>query len=97
MLSLRDDQANFITPDSSRKKAFTACAMEQPTLKLTEMSEENPYLVQLSETSDSVMIYGGGRPIVNKGYKIGGIGIAGAPGGHSYDEIATKVLDLCEF
>jgi|GEM_PF-4212851 len=43
------------------------------------------------------MIYGGGRPIVYKGYKIGGIGIAGVPGGHIDDKIATKVLDLFEF
>ena len=91
-LCMRDDGANYITPESSRKKAFTSAATGRPTLKMAEEFSEKPHLFELTKAHDSLMLYGGGYPIVFNNEKVGGIGVAGAPGGHLDHEIAVKGL-----
>ena len=91
-LCMRDDGANYVTPESSRKKAFTSAATGGPTLKMAERFSESPHLFQLTEAHDSLMLYGGGYPIILNNEQIGGIGVAGAPGGHLDHEIVVKAL-----
>ena len=91
-LCMRDDGANYVTPESSRKKAFTSAATGGPTLKMAEKFSEKPHLFELTKAHDSLMLYGGGCPIVFNNEKIGGIGVAGAPGGHLDHEIVVKSL-----
>jgi uncharacterized protein GlcG (DUF336 family) len=91
-LCMRDDGANYVTPESSRKKAFTSAATGGPTLKMAERFSEKPHLFQLTEAHDSLMLYGGGCPIVLHDEKVGGIGVADASGGHLDHEIVVEAL-----
>lgn len=91
-VSLRNDKANYITPDSSRKKAYTAAAIGFPTNNMVKMIEKEPHMQQFSNITNDTILYGGGVPIKSGDLVIGAIGIAGAPGGDLDHEIAVKTI-----
>ena len=80
IVSLREDLANQITPESSFKKAYTAVAIKNPTL------------AQFSEINNNTIVYGGGVPIIFENEVVGAIGIAGAPGGDKDNNIAEEAI-----
>lgn len=79
---LRADGAGTHTLESSRKKAFTAVSMKQPTEKLMKLIAEKPILQPLRDMDDNLLLLAGGLPIKIKQQVVGAIGVGGAPGGH---------------
>ena len=79
---LRDPQAGPHTVGSSFGKAFTSASMGRPTAKLTEAIAKNPSLAGLRDMDSRMVILPGGLPITVGDFRVGGIGVGGAPGGH---------------
>ena len=79
---LRQDDAGPHTVDSSRKKAYTAASMKQPTAKLAELVAKMPAVQGLQHMNEQILLLGGGLPIEFGDEVVGGIGVGGAPGGH---------------
>ena len=79
---LRNDNAGPHTLDSSRKKAFTAVSMKQPTANVMKTVAEKPILEPLKDMDDNLLFLAGGIPIKVNNQLVGAIGVGGAPGGH---------------
>lgn len=92
IVSLRDDFANQITPESSFKKAYTSVAIKNSTQIMVNAMERNLTLAQFSEINNNTIVYGGGVPIIFQNKIVGAIGIAGAPGGDIDDNIAKEAI-----
>ena len=90
---MRADGAGPHTPDSSRKKAYTAASTGRATSELGELIVKMPHLQELGRMNDSILILGGGLPIQIGNEVVGGIGVGGAPGTHFDDACAQAGLD----
>lgn len=90
---LRADGAGPHTADSSRKKAYTALSLGEPTARLVEIVKSNPEAAGLRDMNDSILVLGGGLPIRAGDALVGGIGVGGAPGGHLDEACARAGLD----
>lgn len=77
---LRGDGAGVHTVDSSRRKAYTAASLRQPTQKLAQLIAQKPEIQALRDMNESILILGGGLPLKMAGEVVGGIGVGGAPG-----------------
>lgn len=86
---LRGDGAGAHTIDSSRRKAYTAASLRQPTEKLAQLIAQKPHIQALKDMNESILILGGGLPIKIAGEVIGGIGVGGAPG-TTLDEVCAR-------
>jgi uncharacterized protein GlcG (DUF336 family) len=86
---LRGDGAGAHTVDSSRRKAYTAASLRQPTEKLAQLIAQKPEIQALRDMNESILILGGGLPIKIAGEVIGGIGVGGAPGA-TLDEACAR-------
>lgn len=82
LAQLRADGAGTHTLESSRKKAFTAASMKQPTEKLMKLIAEKTVLQPLKDMDDNLLLLAGGLPIIVNQQVVGAIGVGGAPGGH---------------
>lgn len=80
VLTARADGAGPHTLDSSRRKAYTAASLRQPTQTLAEIAANSGDLADLRDMNESILLLGGGFPIRLNGIVIGGIGVGGAPG-----------------
>lgn len=85
---LRDDGAAPHTPDTSRRKAYTALTFRTSTSELAARIASNPSAANLKDITD-VIILAGGLPIRTGNAVIAGIGVGGAPGGDQ-DEVCAK-------
>jgi len=90
---MRADGAGPHTPDSSRKKAYTAASTGRATSELGELIVKMPHLQELGKMNDSILILGGGLPIQFGNDVVGGIGVGGAPGTQFDDACAQAGLD----
>lgn len=90
---MRADGAGPHTPDSSRKKAYTAASTGRATSELGELIVKMPHLQELGKMNDSILVLGGGLPIQFGNEVVGGIGVGGAPGTHLDDACAQAGLD----
>lgn len=89
----RGDGAPPHTIDSSRKKAYTSVGFKRSTADVVAMIAEVPALQGLENMNDEILALGGGLPIEFASDVVGGIGVAGAPGGHLDDACAQAGLD----
>jgi uncharacterized protein GlcG (DUF336 family) len=89
----RSDGAAPHTIDSSRKKAYTAAGFRRSTTDVVALIAKTPQLQGMQYMNDEVLALGGGLPIEFAGEVVGGIGVAGAPGGHLDDACAQAGLD----
>jgi uncharacterized protein GlcG (DUF336 family) len=80
VLTARADGAGPHTLESSRRKAYTAASLRQPTQVLAEIAASSAELAGLRDMHDSILLLGGGFPIKLNGNNIGAIGVGGAPG-----------------
>lgn len=78
---LRGDGAGPHTLDSSRRKAYTAASLREPTSKVVSLVSRNAEVQGLRDMNADILILGGGLPIRMEGEIVGGIGVGGAPGG----------------
>ncbi|MBM4200752.1 MAG: heme-binding protein [Gammaproteobacteria bacterium] len=80
IVTARADGAGPHTLDSSRRKAYTAASLQQPTQNLAELAGTSAALAGLHQMNDSILLLGGGFPIRINGIVVGAIGVGGAPG-----------------
>lgn len=85
---LRDDGSTPNTPDTSRRKAYTALTFRTSTTELATRIAENPNAANLKDIT-GVIVLAGGLPIRAGNAVIAGIGVGGAPRGDK-DEVCAK-------
>ncbi|MGB5512519.1 MAG: heme-binding protein [Woeseiaceae bacterium] len=95
---LRDRYAGAHTPETARRKAWTAVSFRADTLALAELTASGSPQAGVRHVTDALMV-GGGVPVEAAGSIVGGIGISGAPGGAEDDAcaragIAAVIADL---
>ena len=90
---LRADGAGAHTPDSSRKKAYTAASLGRTTSELGELLVKMPHLQSVRQMNEHILILGGGLPIQFGKEIVGAIGVGGAPGTQLDDACAQAGLD----
>ena len=97
---LRDELAGAHTPETARRKAWTAVSFRTDTLTLAEVTEAGGTASGIRYVSGAMMV-GGGIPVEAAGEMVGGVGVSGAPGGDADAECATAgieaVSDALEF
>lgn len=81
---LRDDHVGPHNTSAAQRKAYTALSTRTATRLLAERARNDPDSANLN-TIDSLLLLGGGVPLVSGRQVIGAIGVAGA-GGAAMDE-----------
>jgi uncharacterized protein GlcG (DUF336 family) len=77
---LRDRFAGPHTPETARRKAWTAVSFRSDTLSLAaDMTPDSPQ--SGARFIDQALMIGGGIPIMVSGSLVGGVGISGGPSG----------------
>lgn len=89
---LRDRYAGAHTPETARRKAWTAVSFREDTLALAELTASGSPQAGVRHVTDALMA-GGGVPIEAAGSIVGGIGISGAPGGAEDDSCARAGIE----
>ncbi len=84
---LRDRFAGPHTPETARRKAWTAVSFRTDTLAMEEPTQAGKAQSGVRHVTDALMI-GGGVPIEAAGSIVGGVGISGGPGGEADDACA---------
>lgn len=84
---LRDRFAGPHTPETARRKAWTAVSFRSDTLALTEFTAPGQGASGVRFVADALMV-GGGVPVEAAGSIVAGIGVSGAPGGAEDDACA---------
>ena len=77
---LRDRFAGPHTPETARRKAWTAVSFRTDTLELAELTRSGSDFSGLRFVEDAMAV-GGGVPVEAAGSLVGGVGVSGAPGG----------------
>lgn len=90
---VRGDGSGPHTLESARKKAYTSASLGRPTSALVDVVVNNPSTEGLRDMNDSILILGGGLPIVVDDEIVGGIGVGGAPGGDLDEACAQAGID----
>lgn len=84
---LRDRFAGPHTPETARRKAWTAVSFRTDTLSMAELAADGKEAWGVRFVDQALML-GGGVTVAAAGSIVGGIGISGAPGGAADDECA---------
>ncbi len=92
---LRDRFAGAHTPETARRKAWTAVSFRSDTLELASISQAGEAQSGVRFVSDALMI-GGGVRIEAAGSTVGGVGVSGAPGGEADDACARAGIEAIE-
>jgi uncharacterized protein GlcG (DUF336 family) len=89
---LKDRFAGPHTPDTARRKAWTAVSFRSDTQSLTTMTGPDSPQAAARDITGALML-GGGVPIEAGGAIVGGVGVSGAPGGEEDDHCARAGID----
>lgn len=89
---LRDRFAGAHTPDTARRKAWTAVSFRVDTLTLARQTASGSPSAGVRHVTDALMV-GGGIPVEASGSIVGGIGVSGAPGGEADDACARAGVE----
>lgn len=90
---IRGDGSGPHTLESARKKAYTSASLGRPTSVLVDVVVNNPATEGLRDMNNSILILGGGLPIVVDDEIVAGIGVGGAPGGDLDEACAQAGID----
>lgn len=97
---LRDQFAGAHTPETARRKAWTAVSFRTPTTELAESTGSGGAGSGVRFVSDALML-GGGMLVEAGGSIVGGVGVSGAPSGDLDDECAREgieaIFDIISF
>ena len=77
---LRDRYAGVHTPETSRRKAWTAVSFRTDTVELEKLVHDDPGFAGLKQVPGALVL-GGGAVVQAGGVYLGGVGVSGAPGG----------------
>ncbi len=89
---VRDRFAGPHTPETARRKAWTAASFRSDTLSLSEAAKPGAEAYGANFISGALML-GGGVPVEAKGAIIGAVGVSGAPGGSMDDKCARAGIE----
>jgi uncharacterized protein GlcG (DUF336 family) len=89
---IRDRFAGPHTPETARRKAWTALSFRTNTTEMAENTQSGKEASGVRHVSDALML-GGGIMIRAGGQLVGAIGVSGAPGGKADDACALKGLE----
>ena len=89
---LRDRFAGAHTPDTARRKAWTAVSFRVDTLTLSRQTASGSPQAGVRHVTGALMV-GGGVPVEASGSIVGGIGVSGAPGGEADDGCARAGIE----
>ncbi len=92
---LRDRYAGPHTPETARRKAWTAITFRTDTLELTKLTQAGQEQSGMRQVTGAMLI-GGGVPVEAAGSLVGGIGVSGAPGGPADDACARTGIEAIE-
>jgi len=92
---LRDRYAGPHTPETARRKAWTAISFRTDTQELAEVTQP-PAMTSGTRDIPGVLMLGGGVRILAAGSIVGGIGVSGAPSGDSDDACARAGIAAIE-
>lgn len=77
---LRDRYAGSHTPETARRKAWTAASFRTDTETMMEETQAGKMQSGVRFISEAMMV-GGGIPVEAAGSMVGAVGVSGAPGG----------------
>ena len=86
---LRDRFAGAHTPDTARRKAWTAVSFRSTTTELAAFTQPGQPQSAARDISDALML-GGGITVEAGGSIVGGIGVSGAPSGEADEACAME-------
>ena len=89
---LRDRFAGPHTPETARRKAWTAISFRTDTLSLAGLTQAGKEPSGVRFVSEALMV-GGGVPVEAAGSIVAGIGVSGAPGGAQDDACARAGIE----
>ncbi len=89
---LRDRFAGPHTPETARRKAWTAISFRTNTTELAELTQPGNPQSGMREIPGALAL-GGGLMVQAAGSIVGGIGVSGAPGGDLDDACAQAGID----
>ena len=92
---VRDRFAGAHTPETARRKAWTAVSWRASTLELAEVAKPGTPFFGLHH-APGALILGGGITIQAAGSIVGGIGVSGAPGGQADEDCAKAGLETIQ-
>lgn len=91
---LRDRLAGPHTPETARRKAWTAVSFRSDTLALAEVTEQGE--ASGVRFVEDVLMLGGGVPVQAAGSIVGGVGVSGAPSGSEDDKCARTGIEAVQ-
>ena len=91
-MMLRDRFAGPHTPETARRKAWTAVSFRADTLTLSETTKPGTEAYGANFITEALML-GGGVPVEAHGSIIGAVGVSGAPSGEMDDGCARAGID----
>lgn len=91
---LRDRLAGPHTPETARRKAWTAVSFRSDTLALAEVTEQGE--ASGVRFVEDVLMLGGGVPVQAAGSIVGGVGVSGAPSGSEDDQCARTGIEAVQ-
>ncbi len=92
---LRDRYAGAHTPETARRKAWTATSFRTNTTDMLEITAPGQPQAGVRQVTDALII-GGGMIIDAGGSLVGAIGVSGAPGGEQDDLCAAAGITAIE-
>ena len=92
---LRDRYAGPHTPETARRKAWTAISFRTDTLEMTRLTQAGQEQSGVRQVTGALMI-GGGVPVEAAGSLVAGVGVSGAPGGPADDACARAGIEAIE-
>ena len=91
-MMLRDRFAGPHTPETARRKAWTAVSFRGDTLTLADTTKPGSEAYGANFITEALML-GGGVPVEASGSIIGAVGVSGAPTGEMDDGCARVGID----
>ena len=91
-VTLRDQLAGMHTPETARRKAWTAVSFRTDTMVMEENTKAGLPQSGVRFVADALMA-GGGVPVEANGAIVGGVGVSGAPGGDLDDKCARAGIE----
>lgn len=89
---LRDRYAGPHTPDTARRKAWTAVSFRTDTLSMSNATKAGTPQAGARFIPQTMMI-GGGVPVEAGGSIVAGVGVSGTPGGQEDDTCARTAIE----
>lgn len=89
---IRDRFAGAHTPETARRKAWTAVSFRGDTLTLSETTKPGSEAYGANFITEALML-GGGVPVEAHGSIIGAVGVSGAPSGAMDDGCSRAGID----